>query len=83
MGKLEDAIADAKVVITELGMNSINTAGTNLKVAGYLAQLAKHVATLEKFTKLSIFGRLMDAMYDTEEDLARLPCGRPSTSRTS
>lgn len=71
MVTLEKAVADAKVVMTELGMNSINTAGTNLKVAEHLAQLGKQLAILEKFRRVSWLGRLKDAMYDTKEDVER------------
>ncbi len=71
MDKLERAIADAKVVMTDLGMNSINTAGTNLKVAGHLGQLKKHLAVLDKFRNLPLLARIKDAMYDTKEDVER------------
>jgi|GEM_PF-1713480 len=69
--RLDQVVADAKVVITELGMSSINTAGSNLKVAGHLAELAKHLETLERFRGMSAWQRLKDAMFDTRDDVVR------------
>jgi hypothetical protein len=68
--KLEQAVADAKVAITDLNMNSINTS-SSLRVKRHLNELAKHLAILEKHRNLSWFGRLRDAMFDTAEDRER------------
>ncbi len=68
--KLESAVADAKVAITELNMKSINTV-SGLRVKGYLDELARQLAVLEKHRNLSFFGRLRDAMFDTAEDRER------------
>jgi hypothetical protein len=68
--KLRQAVADAKVAITELNMKSINTAA-GLRVRGYLDELARQLAVLEKHQNLTLLGRIRDAMLDTAEDRER------------
>jgi hypothetical protein len=68
--KLEQAVADAKVTITDVNIGSINTA-SGLRVKRHLDELARLLAALEKHRRLSWLGRLQDAMFDTAEDRER------------
>lgn len=68
--RLERAVADAKVAITELNMKCVNTV-SGLRVKSHLAELARQLAIAEKHRNLSFCGRLRDAMFDTAEDRER------------
>lgn len=68
--RVNEAVSDAKVVITEVNMKSLNT-GSGLRVRPYLADLSRYLEVLERHRNVGWLGRLRDAMFDTAEDRER------------
>ena len=76
MGKFDQIIANAKVAITDISIQSLNTGDWNLKVKPYLEQVRRQLEILEADRYLSLLGRFKDAMYDTSADQTKNAAAR-------
>ena len=82
MGKFDQVIADAKVAITDINLQSINTSDWDLKVKVYLEQILRQLSVLEEDRYLPLLGRLRDAMYETSADHAKNAAARQAVDLT-
>jgi len=82
MGRFDGIIADAKVAMTDIALKSLNHSGSNLKVKGYVEELARHLGTLEADRYQSLIGRFKDAMFDTSDDLVKHDAARQVVNLT-
>jgi hypothetical protein len=71
MGKYDALIADAKVALTDAGLNALNADNTasGLKLNQHLKTVRDAIPRLEGSKSSSLFGKLKEAMFDTQDDM--------------